>query len=201
MPKHNQMEVKMQLIKVKVVEESKGILEYFDDDKKIFETEAFLGRNGVTTNKKEGDLKTPIGSFNLGIAFGIHDIQKELQIPYIQINENLYWVDDVNSRYYNPAWGRFINADGIINADEVINGFNLYAYTTNNPIKYIDDTGKGGLLAGILYKGAQFIAAAVATIAAYALLQDATEAVVSVATRPNGSKKKKKDDEEQDPKI
>ena len=91
----------MQLIKVKVVEESKGILEYFDDDKKIFETEAFLGRNGVTTNKKEGDLKTPIGSFNLGIAFGIHDIQKELQIPYIQINENLYWVDDVNSRYYN----------------------------------------------------------------------------------------------------
>ena len=51
----------MQLIKVKVVEESKGILEYFDDDKKIFETEAFLGRNGVTTNKKEGDLKTPIG--------------------------------------------------------------------------------------------------------------------------------------------
>ena len=34
MPKHNQMEVKMQLIKVKVVEESKGILEYFDDDKK-----------------------------------------------------------------------------------------------------------------------------------------------------------------------
>ena len=47
----------MQLIKVKVVEESKGILEYFDDDKKIFETEAFLGRNGVTTNKKEGDLQ------------------------------------------------------------------------------------------------------------------------------------------------
>ena len=46
----------MQLIKVKVVEESKGILEYFDDDKKIFETEAFLGRNGVTTNKKEGDF-------------------------------------------------------------------------------------------------------------------------------------------------
>ena len=77
----------------------KFLKDYYD--KKIFETEAFLGRNGVTTNKKEGDLKTPIGSFNLGIAFGIHDIQKELQIPYIQINENLYWVDDVNSRYYN----------------------------------------------------------------------------------------------------
>lgn len=117
---------------------------------------------------------------------------------YYDKETKLYYL---NSRYYNPAWGRFINADGIINADEVINGFNLYAYTTNNPIKYIDDTGKGGLLAGILYLGAQFITAAVATIAAYALLQDATEAVVSVSTRPNGIKKKKKDEEEQDPKI
>ena len=54
----------MQLIKVKVVEESKGILEYFDDDKKIFETEAFLGRNGVTTNKKEGDLKMKCTPFS-----------------------------------------------------------------------------------------------------------------------------------------
>lgn len=91
----------MQLIKVKVVGGSKGILEFFDDNKKIFETEAFLGRNGVTINKKEGDLKTPIGTFNLGIVFGMHDIQKELKIPYIQINKDLYWGDDVNSRYYN----------------------------------------------------------------------------------------------------
>ncbi len=91
----------MQLIKVKVVGGSKGILEFFDDNKKIFEIEAFLGRNGVTINKKEGDLKTPIGTFNLGIVFGMHDIQKELKIPYIQINKDLYWVDDVNSRYYN----------------------------------------------------------------------------------------------------
>ena len=91
----------MQLIKVKVVGGSKGILEFFDDNKKIFEIEAFLGRNGVTIYKKEGDLKTPIGTFNLGIVFGMHDIQKELKIPYIQINKDLYWVDDVNSRYYN----------------------------------------------------------------------------------------------------
>ena len=91
----------MQLIKVKIIDGSKKILEFFDDDKKIFETEAFLGRNGVNINKKEGDLKTPIGTFNLGIVFGMHDIQKELKIPYIQINKDLYWVDDVNSRYYN----------------------------------------------------------------------------------------------------
>lgn len=91
----------MQLIKVKVVGNAKGILEFFDNEKMIFETEAFLGRNGVTANKKEGDLKTPIGKFNLGIAFGTHDIQKELQIPYIQINVNLYWVDDTKSKYYN----------------------------------------------------------------------------------------------------
>lgn len=99
--KRNEKEGNMQLIKVKIIDGSKKILEFFDDDKKIFETEAFLGRNGVTINKKEGDLKTPIGTFNLGIVFGMHDIQKELKIPYIQINKDLYWVDDVNSRYYN----------------------------------------------------------------------------------------------------
>ena len=57
---------------------------------------------------------------------------------YYDKETKLYYL---NSRYYNPAWGRFINADGIINADEVINGFNLYAYTTNNPIIYKDNTG------------------------------------------------------------
>lgn len=57
---------------------------------------------------------------------------------YYDKETKLYYL---NSRYYNPAWGRFINADGIINADEVINGFNLYAYTINNPIVYKDNTG------------------------------------------------------------
>ncbi len=66
--------------------------------KEIFETEAFIGRNGFTKQKNEGDGKTPIGTYEIGILFGTHKIIKE---NYVEIHENLYWVDDINSRYYN----------------------------------------------------------------------------------------------------
>ncbi len=47
----------------------------------------------------------------------------------------------LNSRYYNPEWGRFINADGIINSNKDILGCNLYAYVDNNFINSLDISG------------------------------------------------------------
>ncbi len=47
----------------------------------------------------------------------------------------------LNSRYYNPEWGRFINADGIIGANEDILRYNLYIYCSNNPVNGFDPTG------------------------------------------------------------
>ena len=69
---------------------------------KYFKQKHLYGKNGIASNKKEGDGKTPEGVFELGIAFGTHS-PKEIKsnIKYIQINKNLYWVDDVNSKYYN----------------------------------------------------------------------------------------------------
>lgn len=52
---------------------------------------------------------------------------------------NLYYL---NSRYYNPIWGRFINADGIINSSIDFQNYNLYNYCSNNYINYIDSSGK-----------------------------------------------------------
>ncbi len=69
-----------------------------------FETECYIGKNGLTENKKEGDLKTPIGRFKLGLVFGTHDkkdIKLNSSFNYQKINKNLYWVDDINSQYYN----------------------------------------------------------------------------------------------------
>ncbi len=45
----------------------------------------------------------------------------------------------LQSRYYDPAIGRFINADGQLNGDLL--GYNQYAYCENNPIMYIDPFG------------------------------------------------------------
>lgn len=51
----------------------------------------------------------------------------------------------LNSRYYNPTWGRFINADGIIGANQDLLGYNLYAYCSNSPISYEDKEGTSGV--------------------------------------------------------
>lgn len=68
------------------------------------ETVAYIGKNGATYCKKEGDGKTPIGEFDLGLIFGTHskeEFKHKLNIKYEQINENMYWVDDPKSKYYN----------------------------------------------------------------------------------------------------
>lgn len=91
----------MNCIKVKYMGESKAILMLYKEKQKILTTIAFVGKNGVTSNHIEGDGKTPLGTYELGIVFGTH-FAKEIQIEnYIQINNNLYWIDDINSQYYN----------------------------------------------------------------------------------------------------
>ena len=69
----------------------------------------------------------------------------------------------LNSRYYNPTWGRFVNADtaAVVAAspDKANWDKNLFAYCDNNPISRKDDGGEfwntiigavvGGITAGI----------------------------------------------------
>ncbi|HBL84814.1 MAG: hypothetical protein A2Y17_01510 [Clostridiales bacterium GWF2_38_85] len=40
----------------------------------------------------------------------------------------------LNSRYYDPQVGRFINADGLLGANQDLAGYNLFAYCSNNPV-------------------------------------------------------------------
>ena len=60
---------------------------------------------------------------------------------YYDVETGLYYL---NSRYYDPEVGRFINADTtdvLENAKYDINGLNLYAYCDNNPVAGRDDEG------------------------------------------------------------
>lgn len=61
----------------------------------------YIGENGVTNNKKEGDGKTPLGLYDIGFAFGTVDLESKISYPYKKITENSYWVDDSNSKNYN----------------------------------------------------------------------------------------------------
>ena len=58
---------------------------------------------------------------------------------YYDTETGLYYLQ---TRYYDPEIGRFINMDGVDYADpETINGLNLYAYCGNNPVMNIDPNG------------------------------------------------------------
>ena len=47
----------------------------------------------------------------------------------------------LQSRYYNPDWGRFINADAIIGQTGELLGHNIFAYCKNNPVNMEDPSG------------------------------------------------------------
>ena len=59
----------------------------------IMSTPGFIGKNGLG-KEKEGDSKTPVGTFHFTAAFGIA-ADPGCAIPYKQVDENIYWSGDV----------------------------------------------------------------------------------------------------------
>jgi len=47
----------------------------------------------------------------------------------------------LNSRYYNPEWGRFLNADGLTSTGQGFIGNNMFVYCLNNPASNKDNNG------------------------------------------------------------
>ena len=50
---------------------------------------------------------------------------------YYDSDTALYYLQ---TRYYNPEWGRFLNADCLFVAGDVLTGSNMFAYCGNNPV-------------------------------------------------------------------
>lgn len=69
----------------------------------------------------------------------------------------------LSTRYYNPEWGRFINADDIsyLGADSTPISYNLFAYCENNPANRTDSKGtwSGWATAGVIVGGVLCVAA------------------------------------------
>lgn len=111
-------------IYVFLAENNKGILKF---PKYNIETTAYIGRNGLTSEKQEGDGKTPIGEFELGITLGTHqNTSNNNGLKYKQITEEMYWVDDPKSRYYNQ----------LVNRSEVKKDWNSAEHLIGYPIQY-----------------------------------------------------------------
>ncbi len=57
---------------------------------------------------------------------------------YYDYDTGLYYLQ---SRYYNPQRGRFLNADGYVSTGTGLPGYNMYAYCNNNPVMGYDPNG------------------------------------------------------------
>ena len=65
--------------------------------KKVFSCAGYVGKNGIG-KKREGDKKTPTGTYGFTKAFGIKK-NPGSKIKYIKLNKYYYWSGD--RRYYN----------------------------------------------------------------------------------------------------
>jgi L,D-peptidoglycan transpeptidase YkuD (ErfK/YbiS/YcfS/YnhG family) len=79
------------------------------------EVTARVGVHGMSTSKREGDGKTPIGVFPVGIGFGWYS-NPGTKLYWRIADSNSRWVDDSDSAYYNlwmqaPAAGRWDSAE------------------------------------------------------------------------------------------
>jgi len=74
--------------------------------KRIISANGFVGRNGI--NKvRQGDVKTPTGTFNITMAFGIKDSPGTAGIGYTKLNRYHYWSGE------KATYNRFIDVRDI----------------------------------------------------------------------------------------
>ena len=68
-----------------------------------FKFKCSVGKNGVSNKKKEGDKKSPKGTYALGPVFYRKDRLPNFltKLKKIEIKKNMGWCDDVNSKFYN----------------------------------------------------------------------------------------------------
>ena len=59
----------------------------------------------------------------------------------------------LQSRYYSPQWGRFLNADGFVSTSKSVLSKNMFVYCGNNPVNFHDDGGyrKNWIISGLLF--------------------------------------------------
>ena len=70
---------------------------------KDYKAKCSIGKRGFTSNKKEGDKRTPKGRFKIKYILyrkdRIHNIDTKLKL--VPIRKDYGWCDDPNSNYYN----------------------------------------------------------------------------------------------------
>ena len=117
-----------------------------------------LNTSGTEVVKYTYDAWGKVLSTGGSLASTLGAIQPFRYRGYVyDVETGLYYL---RTRYYNPQWERFINADALING-------NLFAYCSNNPIIYKDSNGTSSIL--VAYEIEKFITALFVILDGYLL--------------------------------
>tara|TARA_Y100000591_G_scaffold184549_1_gene159362 strand:- start:217 stop:702 length:486 start_codon:yes stop_codon:yes gene_type:complete len=97
-----------------------------------FKFKCSLGIKGITSNKVEGDKKTPRGTYSLSHIYIRKDRLSNLQtkLKQVKIKKNMGWCDDSSSKFYNKP----INMNKKIRCEKLFRRSNDYNIIV--PIKY-----------------------------------------------------------------
>ena len=98
-----------------------------------FKFRCCIGKNGSTKNKKEGDKKTPIGTFKMENLYYRRDrIEKpSTLLKCIKIKKNMGWSNDVN---FKKNYNKLIKINKKIKHEKLLRKDNKYDLLI--PIKY-----------------------------------------------------------------
>ena len=100
-----------------------------------YEFKCVIGKNGRVKKKKEGDKKTPVGTFSLGNLFYRYDRKNkpETKLKCTKILKNMGWCDDPRSkRLYNKLIK--INKKTKVSYEKLFRNNSIYDYLI--PINY-----------------------------------------------------------------
>jgi L,D-peptidoglycan transpeptidase YkuD (ErfK/YbiS/YcfS/YnhG family) len=95
---------------------------------KVFSCDALVGKNGPG-KQSEGDSKTPLGTWEIGAAFGIKE-NPGSQLPYTQVTDDMYWcATGSNEKFYNKLYTKTDNPNMDFSEDEHLIDYPIrYAY-------------------------------------------------------------------------
>ena len=122
---------------------------------KGYKLKCAIGKSGIINAKKEGDLATPKGTFELGTLYYRKDNSQPLKCKIIKkiIKKNMGWCDDSRSKKYNKEinFPFMFSAEKLYRKDKI---YDLFIHIKYNYFPIIK--GKGSViflhLAGKRYK-------------------------------------------------
>ncbi len=94
--------------------------------REIVSAEGFVGSDGVG-KASESAARTPKGCYSLTQAFGVQ-ANPGTELPYLQVDDSHYWVDDPYSSYYNRLVSTRDVAKSWNSAEHLVDSAAAYAY-------------------------------------------------------------------------